>query len=647
MRTLRTTLATAALPCALLFALAGAASAQADITITSPAHSPEGFTNDRTPDVTFTGAVPFSSVTLEANDSGVIGTANADGTGSGTVRPDSDITAAPMDVDESGNPLGNRFGLTVRDPNTLDTVTEHIDQAPSMSGIGDGTYAAADVTFNASSAIPDHDVTLYIDGVADKTVLADSDGNFYDDIVPSASLLTAGPHTAYLTSTDEDGIQSSPSETLNFNVAPPAPRFSQLFDNVRLNQTQPSVSFADVDPAADNVTLYVLDADGNTVLLGQTTVINPDGTATIDITTPALSEGLNGLIATQTVRGVETVDYQGNNGPMSVFVDNSAPVLDTSFPGTLTNDNTPWFYASGTLQNNEGNHTFARLYLDGQLAGQSDPTTGGGSSGAQAGGPIADGTHTAYMVTVDDLGHESTVNSNTVAFTVDTVAPAAPHVTSPADGSTLASSPTTVTITTDPGADAHVLVDDVGEESDATADGNGTATFTLTQALAAGVHTLHVFSRDAAGNYSDVATTTFTVGTPPVPPAPTPPVTTPPTTTPPTAPSRDPDGDGIVNSWLIGGKAAPAPSTPKAKVSAGKVELKLTAAPKGAKKVRVYRADRKGGYKLVKTLPAKTKTFTDKKVKAGHTYKYKTVGVNAKGQQGKASKAATAKVKKN
>jgi hypothetical protein len=60
----------------------------------------------------------------------------------------------------------------------------------------------------------------------------------------------------------------------------------------------------------------------------------------------------------------------------------------------------------------------------------------------------------------------------------------------------------------------------------------------------------------------------------------------------------------------------------------------------------VYRADGNGGYKLVKTLKAGSKSFTDSKVKAGKTYKYKTVAVNAKGQQGKASGTATAKVKK-
>jgi fibronectin type 3 domain-containing protein len=108
----------------------------------------------------------------------------------------------------------------------------------------------------------------------------------------------------------------------------------------------------------------------------------------------------------------------------------------------------------------------------------------------------------------------------------------------------------------------------------------------------------------------------------------------------------DLDGDGIDNTWLVGGKAAPAPGVAKARLVGGNVKLALAKAPKGAKKIRVYRADGKGGYKLVKTITPKSKSFVDTKVKAGHTYKYKTVAVNAKGQQGAASKTATIKVKK-
>jgi len=45
------------------------------------------------------------------------------------------------------------------------------------------------------------------------------------------------------------------------------------------------------------------------------------------------------------------------------------------------------------------------------------------------------------------------------------------------------------------------------------------------------------------------------------------------------------------------------------------------------------------------SVTVSTKPIT--KVKAGKTYKYKTVAVNAKGQQGKASGTATAKVKQH
>ena len=55
---------------------------------------------------------------------------------------------------------------------------------------------------------------------------------------------------------------------------------------------------------------------------------------------------------------------------------------------------------------------------------------------------------------------------------------------------------------------------------------------------------------------------------------------------------------------------------------------------------------RRREYKLVTTVSPKAKTFTDKKVKPGKTYRYKSVAVNAKGQQGAASKPATVKVKK-
>ena len=157
--------------------------------------------------------------------------------------------------------------------------------------------------------------------------------------------------------------------------------------------------------------------------------------------------------------------------------------------------------------------------------------------------------------------------------------------------------------------------------------------------VAVGPHTLTVFPPDGEGVYSYSWTVTA------VPAAPVPAPVAPAVVVPATV-LTDPDGDGIKNTWLVNGRPAAAPGIPKARVRGGNVKLKLGTAPRGAKKIRVFRAVGNGSYKLVKTLAPKTEAFTDKNVKSGRKYSYKTVGVNAAGQQGKASKKATVEVRK-
>ena len=156
--------------------------------------------------------------------------------------------------------------------------------------------------------------------------------------------------------------------------------------------------------------------------------------------------------------------------------------------------------------------------------------------------------------------------------------------------------------------------------------------------VAVGAHKLTVYPADGESAYSREWTVTAAAAAAPATPA-APAV-------PATPAKADPDGDGIANTWLINGKAAPAPAAPKASSVAGAVKLTLGKPGKKAKKVRVYRATGNAKYKLVATVSPKAKTFTDKKVKPGKTYHYKSVAVNAKGQQGASSKPATVKVKK-
>src|SRR3954453_10141562 len=427
---------TLALPCALLVTLVGASSAQAAITITSPAN--EGFTNNLRPTVTFTGAAPNGPVTLEVAGSAVVGSTVADSNGDGTVTPTTDIVG----------PARERFGITLRDPDgvspNLDTVTVHVDQAPSISGIGDGTTTVpAGVTFNASDAVPSHGVKLYIDGVLDQTSTADDDGWILTDIVPHVTL-TPGSHTAWMTSLDDHGVESSPSDTVHFDIAPPAPTFTQVFEGVQLNQALPPVTFHDVNPTATKVSLYELDDDGDEVAVGDTAVV-AGGAATIVPTAP-LADGRHYLVAKQTVNGVETVDYLGDNGPTTAIVKTSAPVLALSAQNPLVSNTRPSFGVTGALANLVDNDTFVELYIDGQPAGH-DGADGGGTTSLRPDGAVGQGAHSAYVITVDALGHRSAAHSNTVNFAVDTVGPAAPTVTSPANGSTIACSPPVGTAT--------------------------------------------------------------------------------------------------------------------------------------------------------------------------------------------------------
>lgn len=169
-----------------------------------------------------------------------------------------------------------------------------------------------------------------------------------------------------------------------------------------------------------------------------------------------------------------------------------------------------------------------------------------------------------------------------------------------------------------------------------------TATGAAIDGVSVGAHTLTVFPADGESAYSR----SWTVTAAPAAPATAAPVAAPVAPAAKPTVKTDPDGDGIKNTWLIAGKPAPSPAAPKASVSGGNVKLKLGKPVKNAKKLRVFRAAGKGAYKLVKTLGSKTKAFTDKSVKSGVTYSYKTVAVNAKGQQSKASAKTVVKVKK-
>src|SRR5207237_3745351 len=97
------------------------------------------------------------------------------------------------------------------------------------------------------------------------------------------------------------------------------------------------------------------------------------------------------------------------------------------------------------------------------------------------------------------------------AWTVDTVAPMAPVITYPADGSTIGTTTVDVAGTSEPNSAVTLSLDGVALASGVT---DATGHWTISIGVSMGMHTVTVRASDAAGNVSPVsAPVGFTVDT--------------------------------------------------------------------------------------------------------------------------------------
>ncbi|MCP3102812.1 Ig-like domain-containing protein [Myxococcus sp. K15C18031901] len=122
---------------------------------------------------------------------------------------------------------------------------------------------------------------------------------------------------------------------------------------------------------------------------------------------------------------------------------------------------------------------------------------------------LAQGPHSVTATATDAAGNVS-VPSAPTQFTVDTVAPDAPVITAPADGTTIATAQPVFTGTAEPLAQVTVEVDGdvVGT---VTADLDGHWSLPSPAALAEGPHTVEATATDTAGNTSEAASNDFVI----------------------------------------------------------------------------------------------------------------------------------------
>ncbi|MDT0592161.1 Ig-like domain-containing protein, partial [Halomonas sp. PAR8] len=457
----------------------------------------------------------------------VLGTAVADDSGHWSYTPVSDLgegshsfTATATDAAGNTSEPSDAFELIV------DTI------APMAPVITSVTDEVGDITGELTSGDSTDDTTPALTGTAEAnstvtildgdTVLGsvDADGSGNWSFTPTDPL-GEGSHSLTVTATDPAGNTSEPSNAFELSVdtiAPMAPVITSVTDEVGDNtgELTSGDSTDDTTPALTgtaeaNSTVTILDGD---TVLGS---VDADGSGNWSFT-PAdpLDEGSHSLTVTAT-------DPAGNTSePSNAFelsVDTIAPMAPviTSVTdevgditgeltsGDSTDDATPAL--TGTA---EANSTVT--ILDGDTVLGSVDADGSGNWSFTPADPLDEGSHSLTVTATDPAGNTSEP-SNAFELSVDTIAPMAPVLTSVTDevgditGELTSGDSTddaTPALTGTAEANSTVTIRDGGTVlGSVDADGSGNWSFTPTDPLGEGSHSLTVTATDPAGNTSE------------------------------------------------------------------------------------------------------------------------------------------------
>jgi uncharacterized protein YhjY with autotransporter beta-barrel domain len=211
-----------------------------------------------------------------------------------------------------------------------------------------------------------------------------------------------------------------------------------------------------------------------------------DSATQITATAPAASAGVVDVTVT-TPGGTSAT----NASTQFTYAQPPAAPTITATPPTLSNSTSATFQftlASGTAECAIDNGSYAACTSPVTLTG------------------LSEGAH-SFQIRAVNGGQTSSAASH--SWTIDSNPPAAPVVTTPANGSNRVVSLRSVTGTAEAASTVTVYLDGASDGT-ATADGSGNWTHTLTT-LTAGSHALKARASDAAGNSStDSATSSFT-----------------------------------------------------------------------------------------------------------------------------------------
>lgn len=487
-------------------------------------------TNVDTNGTLVSGTADAGSTVIIRSGSTILGQGVADGSGNFSVTISPAQTAGQalnaIAQDTAGNQSDpttfNAATSSVPHPPTLEIVD---DIAPIMGVIGNGKTTNDTLPLLQGTATAGATVNIYVNGVLQvPSVIADVVSGAWSYQLPAP--LTNGATYNFTVSQTVGGIPSgqSPNYAITIDTtAPQAPTITSIIDDVApgtgsldkgqiTNDSRPTLNGTG-EPGA-TITLY-----DNGVAYATTTV-NSNGFWSFTPTAP-LGEGDHLF----TARATDAAGNQGDpssdfriivdtlvpNAPSIVTVTDNVGTIQPLTSGQLTNDNTP------TLAGVTEADSVVTIRDNGTVIGTTTSDENGNWSFTPA-PALGEGSHSLTASVTDNAGNISPTTPPFVVV-VDTLAPAAPSITSVIDDQPGNTALTNGQLTNDAQPTlngkgeigAIITIRDNGAEIGTTqVDESGNWSFTPDAPLGQGQHIFTVVATDQAGNTGGVSSS-FTI----------------------------------------------------------------------------------------------------------------------------------------
>jgi len=389
-------------------------------------------TKDSTPTVSGE-AEPGSTVTIYDNGE-AIGTVTADENGNWSFTPETALDdgehAFTVDVTD---PAGNTSPATAAGTITIDTTAPAAASEVTLSGddqtLADGASTKDNTPTLSGEAEAGSTVVIYDNGVEIGTVTADENGSW--SFTPETGL-TDGEHAFTVNVTDAAG-NTSPSTaagSIIIDTTPPGASDIVITDNTGpvsgtiteggvTDDTTPTIS-GKTEPGSSVVILdngvaigtVIADADGHWNFTPETALDDGEHALTLTITDPS------GNTSNSLPAGVIVVDTSAPAAATSLLItDDVGTKTGALTNGSVTDDSKP------TISGKAEKGSTITLY-DGETAMGTTTADAEGNWSFTPETALGDGEHSITVKVTDGAGNTSAA-SDTIVFTVDTVAQAA------------------------------------------------------------------------------------------------------------------------------------------------------------------------------------------------------------------------------